>query len=106
MPDLRETVQTTLGETVTLEHELGGGGMSRVFVAEDKTLGRKIVVKVLAAETAAGVSIERFKREIEVAARYLKKRYLRVYGRFKPNTIEMRSWHRIAQMNDQKRRTR
>ncbi|GAC1416831.1 MAG: hypothetical protein NVSMB53_15840 [Gemmatimonadaceae bacterium] len=53
MPDLRETVQTTLRETVTLEHELVGGGMSRVFVAEDKTLGRKIVVKLLPAETAA-----------------------------------------------------
>ncbi|HVT38295.1 MAG TPA: protein kinase [Gemmatimonadaceae bacterium] len=53
----------------TLERELGGGGMSRVFVAEETTLGRKVVIKVLPSETAAQVSLERFKREIMLAAR-------------------------------------
>jgi eukaryotic-like serine/threonine-protein kinase len=43
--------------------------MSRVFVAEDNTLGRKIVVKLLPAEMGAAVSVERFKREIQVVAR-------------------------------------
>jgi Tol biopolymer transport system component len=67
--DLRDQLQTTLGDNITLERELGGGGMSRVFVAEEKSLGRKIVVKVLPPELAAGVSTERFRREIQVAAR-------------------------------------
>src|SRR5262245_9141617 len=67
--DLRDKLQTTLGDAVTLERELGGGGMSRVFVAEDNSLGRKIVVKILPSDTAAGVSVERFKREIQVVAR-------------------------------------
>lgn len=66
---LRDEVQKTLGDSYTLERELGGGGMSHVFVAEEKALGRKIVVKVLPPERSIGVSVERFKREIQVAAR-------------------------------------
>jgi eukaryotic-like serine/threonine-protein kinase len=68
-PDLRDQLQHTLGASYTLERELGGGGMSRVFVAEDTPLGRSVVVKVLPPEMASGVSIERFKREISLAAR-------------------------------------
>ena len=68
-PDLRDQLQHTLGASYTLERELGGGGMSRVFVAEDTALGRSVVVKVLPPEMASGVSIERFKREITLAAR-------------------------------------
>lgn len=66
---LRDDLQHTLGAAYTLERELGGGGMSRVFVAEEKALGRKVVVKVLPPEIAAGVSSDRFKREIQMAAR-------------------------------------
>jgi serine/threonine protein kinase/thioredoxin-like negative regulator of GroEL len=43
--------------------------MSRVYVARDTALGRDVVVKVLAPELAAEVSVERFTREIKVAAR-------------------------------------
>ena len=42
--------------------------MSRVFVATDVALARKVVVKVLPPELAAGVNHERFRREIQVAA--------------------------------------
>ncbi len=42
--------------------------MSRVFVAEEKALGRKVVVKVLPPEMAAGVNVDRFRREIQLAA--------------------------------------
>jgi eukaryotic-like serine/threonine-protein kinase len=67
--DLREQLQATLGAAYTLERELGGGGMSRVFVAEDARLGRHVVVKVLHPDLAAGVSAARFEREIRLAAR-------------------------------------
>ena len=67
--DLRERLQSTLGSAYTLERELGGGGMSRVFVADETAFGRKVVVKVLPPDLAAGVSVDRFKREIQVAAR-------------------------------------
>jgi serine/threonine-protein kinase len=66
--DLRALLQESLGSAYALERELGGGGMSRVFVARDLTLGRKVVVKVLPPELAAALSVERFKREIMLAA--------------------------------------
>jgi serine/threonine protein kinase/tetratricopeptide (TPR) repeat protein len=67
--DLRDQLQTTLSNAYTLERELGGGGMSRVFLAEERALGRRVVVKVLSPDLAAGVNVERFKREILLTAR-------------------------------------
>ncbi len=69
MTDIREQLQQTLGNAYTLERELGGGGMSRVFVAEENALERKVVVKVLPPELTAGVNVDRFKREILLAAK-------------------------------------
>src|SRR5688572_24809288 len=66
--DLRQRLQQTLGTTFTIDRELGGGGMSRVFVADERRLNRKVVIKVLTPELAAGVSGERFEREIQLAA--------------------------------------
>lgn len=43
--------------------------MSRVFVAEETSLGRKVVVKVLPPDLAATVNVERFRREIQLAAK-------------------------------------
>ena len=68
MHELREQLQLTLGESYRVQRELGGGGMSRVFVARDLTLGRDVVVKVLSPELAATVSVDRFRREILLAA--------------------------------------
>ena len=65
---LRQQLQASLGANYTVERELGGGGMSRVFVARDDALDREVVVKVLAPELAAGVSAERFGREVKLAA--------------------------------------
>jgi serine/threonine protein kinase/tetratricopeptide (TPR) repeat protein len=69
LAELKEQLQQTLGGSYTLERELGGGGMSRVFVAEETSLGRKVVVKVLPPDLAATVNVERFRREIQLAAR-------------------------------------
>src|SRR4051812_45317193 len=66
--DLRKDLETALGSDFSIERELGGGGMSHVFVARDHSLGRQIVVKVLPREMAAGVNADRFKREIQLAA--------------------------------------
>ena len=66
--DLRKALEDALGDSYTLERELGGGGMSRVFVAEERALARKVVIKVLPPELAARVSIERFNRELMLAA--------------------------------------
>lgn len=69
MASIRETLQASLGASYSIEREFEGGGMSRVFVAEESSLGRRVVVKVLSPDLAAEVSMERFKREIVLAAR-------------------------------------
>ncbi|HEV7785551.1 MAG TPA: protein kinase [Thermoanaerobaculia bacterium] len=66
--NLQDQLQRALGEAYLLERELGGGGMSRVFLAHERALGRKVVVKVLLPELSAGVNVERFRREIQLAA--------------------------------------
>ncbi|MGQ0642347.1 MAG: serine/threonine-protein kinase [Gemmatimonadaceae bacterium] len=68
VPDLRDRVQSALGATYRIERELGGG-MSRVFVAEDLQLSRKVVLKALPSEFAGSVNLDRFEREVRLAAR-------------------------------------
>ena len=66
--DLREELQGIVGGTYELQRELGGGGMSRLFLATDRSLRRPVVIKVLPPERTSTVSAIRFQREIELAA--------------------------------------
>src|SRR5205809_5027014 len=68
MGDLKARLQVALGDAYRIERELGGGGMSRVFLAQETALKRQVVIKVLPPEMAAGVNVERFRREVELAA--------------------------------------
>ena len=68
MADIRDDIEHGLRDRYRIIRELGGGGMSRVFLAEEIALGRLIVVKVLPADLAATVSMDRFRREIRFAA--------------------------------------
>jgi len=65
---LREDLEAAIGDSYAIERELEGGGMSRVFVASERALSRKVVIKVLPPDLAAGVNRERFQREIHLAA--------------------------------------
>ena len=65
--ELHERLHHSLGEAFAIERELGGGGMSRVFLARERALDRRVVVKVLHPELA-GVNVDRFRREIQVVA--------------------------------------
>src|SRR3979411_351244 len=69
MSDLQEQLQRTLCASYTIQRELRAAGTARVFVAEEMSLGRKVVVKVLPPDLAATVNVERFRREIQLAAR-------------------------------------
>jgi tetratricopeptide (TPR) repeat protein len=69
MNDLQQRLQAALDGTYRILKELGGGGMSRVFLAEETRLGRQVVIKVLPPETGAAVNTERFEREIQLAAK-------------------------------------
>ncbi len=64
----REHLQDAISATHSIEREITGGGMSRVFVATERALGRAVVVKVLRPDLAAGMNRERFRREIMLAA--------------------------------------
>jgi len=68
LPDLREDLQRSVGSAYSLSREIAGAGMSRVFVAHERALNRRVVFKVLAPELSADLSVERFKREILFAA--------------------------------------
>jgi serine/threonine-protein kinase len=68
MSNFEEQLKSALAPAYEIERELTGGGMSRVFVAVDRSLGRRVVIKVLPPELTAGVNRERFRREIQVAA--------------------------------------
>ncbi|MGH7593589.1 MAG: serine/threonine-protein kinase [Gemmatimonadales bacterium] len=66
---LVDDLKRALGDAYTIERELAGGGMSRVFVAKEHALGREVVIKVLPPDLAAGVNRDRFRREVQLAAR-------------------------------------
>ena len=68
--DLTARLQRALGDRYRIEREIGGGGMSRLFLATEPSLGREVVVKLLPPELASEVSAARFQREIELAARF------------------------------------
>lgn len=63
-----QRLEAALTPAYRIERELTGGGMSHVYLATEKALGRSVVVKVLPPELAAGVNRERFRREIHLAA--------------------------------------
>ena len=67
--DVRTRLEHALGVAYTIDRELAGGGMSHVYVAEERAFGRLVVVKALREDLTEGASAARFKREISVAAK-------------------------------------
>ncbi|MBC7896228.1 MAG: protein kinase [Cytophagaceae bacterium] len=66
--ELLQELQEVVGDAYLIERELGGGGMARVFLATERSLGRRVVIKVLPPDLVSGVSRARFEREILVTA--------------------------------------
>jgi serine/threonine-protein kinase len=67
--NLQSRLEKALTPAYKIERELGRGGMSRVFLATEIRLARRVVIKVLPPDMSVGVSIERFQREIQLSAR-------------------------------------
>jgi TolB-like protein/tetratricopeptide (TPR) repeat protein len=65
---LESQLKETLAGTHTVERELPGGGLSRLFLGCELRFQRQVVIKVLPPNFVAGVSLERFEREIAFAA--------------------------------------
>lgn len=66
---VRERLQRQLGGEYLIARELSVGGSSSVFLAIETALDRPVVLKALPPETAIGMDLERFQREIRFAAR-------------------------------------
>jgi serine/threonine-protein kinase len=62
-------LQSALGSAYQVHRELGGGGMSRLFLATESVGGRQVVFKLLPPELSSTVDAKRFRREVRLASR-------------------------------------
>ena len=69
----------TLADRFVLEHELGSGGMARVYLGHDVVLDRPVAVKVLNAVHGGTDIGNRFEREGRTAARLTHPNIVQVY---------------------------
>ena len=67
-PEIPADLQAALGERYTLRRVLGRGGMATVYLAYDGKHRREVAVKVLLPGLAAFLGVERFLKEIQIAA--------------------------------------
>jgi len=68
-PDLQARLQAALRDRYDLQREIGRGGMATVYLAQDRKHRRAVAIKILHPYLAASVELERFQREVEIAAR-------------------------------------
>ena len=64
-----DELQVVLPDRYRIQREIGRGGMAVVYLAEDVPHGRDVAVKVLSPELTSSIDAERFRREIQIAAR-------------------------------------
>ncbi|HKO17064.1 MAG TPA: protein kinase [Gemmatimonadaceae bacterium] len=69
MSSLLDELREALREQYEVESELGRGGMATVFLAADLKHGRRVAIKVLSPELSSSIDGDRFRREIQIAAR-------------------------------------
>ncbi len=69
VPDIPAELQGALVERYELRRELGRGGMATVYLAYDHKHRREVALKVLRPDLAASLGVERFLKEIQIAAR-------------------------------------
>ena len=69
MAELLDRLREALGDRYAVEREVGRGGMSTVYLAQDRRHHRPVAVKVLHPQLAVSLGPDRFLREIQIAAR-------------------------------------
>jgi tetratricopeptide (TPR) repeat protein len=79
MSEVLRRLTSALSGRYRIDREIGRGGMSTVFLAEDLKHHRQVAIKVLTPEVAAAVGSERFLREIETVARLTHPHILGLY---------------------------
>lgn len=66
---LLDELREALRDAYRVESEIGRGGMACVYLAEDLKHGRRVALKVLSPELSSSMDGDRFRREIQIAAR-------------------------------------
>jgi serine/threonine-protein kinase len=66
--ELKDELREFFAGVYEIEDEIKGGGMSRLFLASDATLHRKVVIKILPPDFSNEVTAARFKREAQLTA--------------------------------------
>src|SRR2546422_223900 len=61
-------LQASLADRYSIDCAVGRGGMATVFLAADRKHHRSVAIKVLHPELATSLGVERFLREIDIAA--------------------------------------
>ena len=69
MTDSLDRLKSALADRYQIERELGAGGMATVCLAHDLKHDRKVAIKVLRPELSASIGVDRFLREIQIAAK-------------------------------------
>jgi serine/threonine-protein kinase len=83
--DVLESLKPALSDRYTIEGELGRGGMAVVYSAHDIKHSRKVAIKVLRPEFTASIGVDRFLREVEIAARLTHPHVLSLHDSGKAN---------------------
>jgi len=68
MSELPEQIKQALADRYAIERELGSGASAVVYLANDLRHRRQVAIKVLSQDLARSLDVERFLREIEMAA--------------------------------------
>ncbi len=69
MSDIPERLAAALSDRYVVDREIGAGGMATVYLARDLRHKRLVALKVVRPELGGREGVERFLREIELAAR-------------------------------------
>jgi len=68
MPGIPDHLQSALAGKYEPRQEIGRGGMATVYLAKDLRHNRDVAVKVLKPDLRASIGVDRFLREIDIAA--------------------------------------
>jgi len=66
--EMLEQLKKSFADVYDVQSEMKGGGMSRLFLAMDLALRRKVVIKILPPDLLSPMMLGRFRRESEVTA--------------------------------------
>jgi tetratricopeptide (TPR) repeat protein/tRNA A-37 threonylcarbamoyl transferase component Bud32 len=77
--DVSDRLSRALSASHRIERELGAGGMATVYLAHDLKHQRAVALKVLHPDLAHALGPDRFRREVEIAARLTHPHILTVF---------------------------